>query len=105
MKHLQKAFDSYTDMDMNPHLSDYIKIDGQNITFTVQDGPVKTHNINGMQVTDILEYLSHLYISLNVDFPCDENEITIDCIHAALRAQELRTRNRELRGVEGTNKA
>lgn len=105
MKHLEKALETFTNMDFNPHLEPYINLKDNQITFTIQDGPVKLGGINGMQVTDMLEYILYLYESLNSDFPCEENEITTSAIETALMAQSLRTRDRESRGVEGYNKA
>ncbi len=74
------------------------------VSFIVQDGPIKEVGINGCQVTDMLEYVKHLYISLNAAFPCDENASTINCIEDALFWQKKRTADREKRGVEGFNK-
>lgn len=75
-----------------------------NVTFSIQDGPIKEEGTNGIQVTDMLAYCKEVYISLNHKYPCAENDLTIRNIDCALDAQKIRTTNRELRGVEGFNK-
>lgn len=74
------------------------------ISFKIQNGPIKENGKNGCQVTDMVAVSNHIYKELNRKYPSPENDITISSIDVALKAQELRTRNRELRGVEGYNK-
>jgi hypothetical protein len=73
------------------------------VKFTIQSDPVSEVGVNGCQAIDMLEYVGHLFTSLNESFPCIENQDTIDCIQEALLHQERRTADREARKVEGTN--
>jgi len=83
---------------------DYIAVDGRQVTFTIQDGPIGEVGVNGMQVTDMLNFVKEVYKSLNRAFPCRENSITITKIEEAIHWQDARTKDREQRGVEGQNK-
>lgn len=40
----------------------------------------------------------------NSKYPCTENKLTIQYLESALETNELRTKNRQSRGVEGQNK-
>lgn len=74
------------------------------VSFTVQSDPIKEVGVNGVQATDMLEYVKCLFESLNEAFPCRENALTITKLEEALHWQEARTKNRKKRGVEGENK-
>lgn len=99
MEHLEEALSQF-----EGNISKYISLEGNKVTFEIQDGPIKEVGRNGIQVTDMLAYCKEVYTSLNHNFPCAENELTIRNIDCALDAQKIRTTNRELRGVEGFNK-
>jgi len=111
MKHLSEA--SY---QLFMHTSDKGNIDtdghqkyhgvskGNNLHFTIQDGPIKEVGVNGIQATDLLFFCKELFKSLNKSFPCRENALTITKIEEALHWQEARTKDREKRKVEGYNK-
>ena len=75
------------------------------VKFIIQDGPIGDTliNLNGCQAEDMLAFVKHLFVSLNNTFESDENHITINALNIALDAQKLRTKDREKRGVEGTN--
>lgn len=98
MKHLKQAKFKMLDEDAK-----FISIDGNKITFTIQDGTVKEAGVNGLQASDLLEYCMELFNSLNSEFSCAENHVTITFIKKALEAQYERTRDRTERGVEGFN--
>ncbi len=98
MKHLNEAEKAMGN-------SSHIKVAGQNVVFTIQDGPIGEVGENGCQATDVLQFVNELFISLNNSFPCEENEATIKHIGEAVAWQESRTANRTKRGVEGQNKA
>jgi len=87
-----------------PFDSKHIQVDGNKVTFTIQDGTIKSSGVNGIQVTDMLEYIKDVYKSLNGSFPCRENSLTITKIEEAIHWQDARTKDRENRGVEGQNK-
>jgi len=95
MKHLNEALE-------NCNISDYTELNGNKITFTIQDGPIGEAGVNGIQVTDVLEYVKEVYKSLNSAFPCRENSLTITKIEEALH-WHARTKDRTNRGVEGKN--
>lgn len=75
------------------------------LTFKIQDGPIKEVGINGLQATDLLFFTKELFKSLNKDFPCRENALTITKIEEAIHWQDARTKDRESRGVEGIIKS
>ena len=74
------------------------------VKFTIQSDPIKEVGVNGCQAQDLLEYVTCLFESLNEAFSCNENEETIAHLKEAIFWQNERTRDRELRQVEGLNK-
>lgn len=84
-------------------ISENISVDGNQVSFTIQDGPIGDVGVNGIQVTDMLEYIKQVYKSLNDAFPCRENSLTITKIEEAIHWQDARTKDREARKVEGKN--
>lgn len=100
MKHLQEALDAYKGEGKQ-----FMSVEGNKLTFQIQDGPIKEFGVNGCQVTDVLEYLNEVYKSLNAAFPCRENALTITKIEEGLHWQDARTKDRQRRQVEGLNKA
>ncbi len=107
MKHLNNALQScyqIAQIDTDSGIINSIDIRKNKITFTIQDGPIKEFGINGIQVTDMLEYCKELFKSLNKDFPCRENALTITKIEEAIHWQDARTKDRKSRKVEGYNK-
>tara|TARA_R110002167_G_scaffold8826_2_gene40460 strand:+ start:419 stop:760 length:342 start_codon:yes stop_codon:yes gene_type:complete len=111
MRHTEKALNKMTpkvaeeDMAYNFIEIEKTKDEGiaPTVKFTMQSDPVSEVGVNGCQAVDMLEYVGHLFTSLNESFPCIENQDTIDCIQEALLHQEQRTADRENRKVEGTN--
>lgn len=100
------------------------------ICFKIQDGPIKDNGVNGCQVDTILQAGLMILEGLNKNFPCDfnieaiaqlrcaldelneleeivpgEHSKAINHVKAALHQMDLRTQERESRGVEGQNKA
>jgi hypothetical protein len=73
------------------------------VSFTIQSDPVKEVGVNGIQASDMLEYVKCLFQSLNEAFPCRENALTITKIEEAIHWQDARTKDRLKRGVEGSN--
>ncbi len=111
MQHLHsahKSVASITGEQVDPvagHIttSDYITVDKNRVYVTIQDGPICLVGINGVQVTDMLEFVKEVYKSLNSAYPCRENSLTITKIEEAIHWQDARTKDREGRGVEGKN--
>lgn len=73
------------------------------LIFKIQDGPIKEAGLNGCQVTDMIAVAKHIISGLDEKFPCNENKATIHHLDRALEMQDLRTKNREAREVEGTS--
>lgn len=68
-----------------------------------QNGPVKEAGVNGVTNEEVLSILLHRTKILNASYPCKENELAIDAMQQALNAFEYRTKERMVRGVEGTS--
>lgn len=105
MSYSIKAFENFA--NANPNASKYLKVEVINniptLTVQFQSAPIKEIGVNGMQVTDLLQYVYHLYEVLNNNYPCIENKYTMQNIDTALYHQSLRTQDRIKRGVEGKN--
>lgn len=82
-----------------------ISIDHVNnsVAIKLQKGPIKENGVNGCQVADGISLFRHLLSSLNKLYPSSENHISLAALGIVSMADKLRTRNRELRGVEGTS--
>lgn len=83
----------------------YVRHDVNSISFTLQDGPVKENGVNGCQVDEIIRAAKIILEGLQSKFPCRENAIALTKLDEALLWLNERTRNRELRQVEGTSQA
>ncbi len=66
-----------------------------------QNGPIKTHGVNGVQLTDVLRICLARYQMLNKSFPCRENSLVITKLQEAIMWDEERTAKRTAQGVEG----
>jgi len=105
MRHVEKALKKFGE-------TEFIKIENAEdikgvapiVSFTIQSDPIKEVGVNGIQATDMLEYVKCLFQSLNDAFPCRENSLTITKIEEAIHWQEARTKDRLKRQVEGENK-
>ena len=89
--------------DIRPHNFIYVRNDVNSIAFTIQNGPIKENGVNGCQVDTIIEAAKLIVEGLNTKYPCRENSIAITKLDEALMWLRERTRDREARGVEGTN--
>ena len=106
MKHLERALNVVAKNKLgDKKVSDFISVEGNKLTIEIQDGVIPENGINGVQITDVLEYVKEVYESLNTDFRCRENALTITKIEEGLHWQDARTKNRVKRNVEGDNKA
>jgi len=102
MKHLQKALDSFSTTKIgDKNFTDFITAKDNILTINIQDGTIPLAGVNGLQITNVLEYVSQVYKSLNLAFPCDENDYTINMIDLAIAWQYERTKQREKRDVDG----
>lgn len=112
MRHVEIAMLDFLNEKKDPILQNFIRIKNKEdikgvapiISFVIQSDPVKEVGTNGLQALDILEYTKFLFKSLDNSIPCEENQMTIKNIEAAIEWQKERTKNREKRGVEGENK-
>ena len=69
-----------------------------------QKGPIKEVGINGITERDLLEILRfRLENFQNSEFASDYNAKALDAINTAIESLDARTKDREKRGVEGTN--
>lgn len=75
------------------------------ITFRIQNGPIKEHGVNGCQVDTIIETAKKILEGLDAKFPSEYNKLAINKLDMALSHLEQRTKDREKRGVEGTSNA
>jgi hypothetical protein len=73
------------------------------ITFRIQNGPIKENGVNGCQVDTIVETAQAIVTGLNVQFPCKENKKIIHHLASALHWSKKRKADREKRNVEGKN--
>lgn len=56
MKHLQDAFEAMKNRTAGTvKFADCITVKGQEVSFCIQDGPIKEVGNNGIQVTDMVE--------------------------------------------------
>ena len=87
---------------INP--SKFVHIEGNKISFQIPDGVISENGINGIQASDLIRYCLELIKSLNNNFPCRENSITITKLEEAINAQDMRTVDRIKRNIEGKYK-
>jgi hypothetical protein len=73
------------------------------ITFRIQNGPIKEHGVNGCQVDTLIAAAMVIIYELNEKFGCEENVKAIEHLAAAYDYLKERKANREQRGVEGTS--
>lgn len=91
--------------EIRPNHFIYIRHDKNSLAFTLQNGPIKEHGVNGCQVDTIVATAKLMIEKLNEKFPCEENRMAISHLHYALFWLNERKKDRTERGVEGTSKA
>ena len=74
-----------------------------NIQF--QYGPIKEAGVSGITSESLLVVLLDRTLILDSRFPCPENKQAIEYMQKALDAFNARTKDRQTRGVEGTNQS
>ncbi len=79
----------------------FIHDESNQIAFQIQNGPIKENGINGCQVDTIIQTAKLIILGLNENFPCEENEETIQYLSLALAMLAKRRINRVSRDVEG----
>ena len=111
MRHVENALNKYNALQYPNIPNGFIQIENCEdvkgvapiVKFTIQSDPIGEVGVNGCQALNMLEYVKCLFQSLNESFPCRENALTITKIEEAIHWQEARTRDREIRNVEGQN--
>ncbi len=84
------------DRDNNGYIST------QSIKF--QQGPIKEAGVNGVADVDLLAIcIDRLEGFQSGDYKCDTNQTALQHLLDAVTALDSRTKERETRGVEGTN--
>lgn len=79
----------------------FINDDTNQIAFQIQNGPIKEKGLNGCQVSTIISLAKVMLEGLNSKFSCRENSMAISKLDECLMWLEKRTKDRELRNVEG----
>lgn len=85
------------------------EIDGQPSGYpfasvSFQNGPVKEHGVNGCHQEDLLLIVvDRLQCFQNGPFACADNAEALSHVEAALECLERRTKDRQVRGVEGVS--
>jgi hypothetical protein len=118
MKHLLKAIEEFKPIVVKSTLNekgnleiiqefinprDFVICKDNEITFKIQDGVISENGVNGIQAVDLIRFTLELIKSLNNEFSCRENSITITKLEEAINSQENRTLNRIIRNVESKN--
>ncbi len=96
---------AWFEKDIRPTVFIYVRNDKNSLSFTIQNGPIKEHGVNGCQVDTVIEAAKTILEGLNKNFPCRENATAITKLDEALMWLNKRKVDREARGVEGQNKA
>jgi len=91
--------------DVRPNNFIYVRHDKNSLSFTLQNGPVKEHGVNGCQVDTVVAAAKLIIEGLNAKFPCRENAMAITKLDEALMWLAERTKDRGVRGVEGRSQA
>ena len=73
------------------------------VAFTLQNGPIKENGKNGCQVDSLITVAKRILIGFYQQLPSHETSDAITKLDEALHHLDKRTRDREGRGVEGTN--
>jgi hypothetical protein len=108
LRHVSKALNKYTlENGASPFISVKNAFDTPGVapvvSFTIQSDPIGEVGVNGVQATDMLKYVKHLFESLNEAYSCSENAETLQHLKKAIHWQHLRTQDRKARQVEGMN--
>tara|TARA_R110000822_G_scaffold58364_2_gene146075 strand:- start:865 stop:1200 length:336 start_codon:yes stop_codon:yes gene_type:complete len=81
----------------------FIKVEYEDVTFTMQSGDVSDFGENGVQCDEMLMYVESYLKILNSHVKSPYNEKALKGIAIAISALKNRTENRIARGVESTH--
>ena len=74
------------------------------IQIKLQDGPIRLVGVNGAQIDEVIAWCRDRLLEFNAEpHFTPETAIAISDLNAALAWLQIRTRDRERRGVEGTS--
>lgn len=93
---------AFFEENIRPFFDIFIRNDKDSITFKMMTKPASEGG-EGCQFTTLIHCALIMCEKLNERFPCLENTKTIEALKNALEWQELRTKHRIERGVEGRN--
>jgi hypothetical protein len=79
----------------------FINDEANQIAFQIQSGPIKEKGLNGCQVNTIISLAKVMIEGFNSKFSCRENAMAITKLDECLMWLDKRTKDREMRGVEG----
>ena len=74
---------------------------GSRVTFKLQNGPIKQVGVNGCQIDDVIKWAREFIQKAESRVPHIQNRGALKGLKNALYCLNLRTRDRERRGVEG----
>ena len=95
---------TWFEKDIRPNHFIYVRDDKNSLAFTLQNGPIKEHGINGCQVDEVIEAARLILSGLNDKFPSKENAMAITKLEESLLWLHKRKLDREKRNVEGYSK-
>lgn len=70
--------------DIRPTSFIYIRNDKNSISFTLQNGPIKEHGVNGCQLDTLIAAGLKILVGLNEKFPCEQNTKAIQSLNESL---------------------
>tara|TARA_R110000796_G_scaffold252618_2_gene388742 strand:+ start:7011 stop:7436 length:426 start_codon:yes stop_codon:yes gene_type:complete len=70
--------------------------DVNEVSFKIQNGPIKEVGVNGCQVETLIECAMTMIMGLNENFPCNENHMAISKLKEASLWLQERKKDREL---------
>ncbi len=91
--------------EIRPYHHIYVRHDVNSLSFTIQNGPIEEHGVNGCQVDEVIATAKIIIEGLNKKLPCRENSMVITKLDEALMWLQKRNDDRQDRVVEGKNKA
>ena len=96
------AFHKYEVRPVTGEVNSSDNVEFAKISF--QNGPIKEFGINGCHQEDLLAIVQHrLECFQEGDFACIENERALNSLKECIAHLNSRTKDRNERGVEGTN--
>jgi hypothetical protein len=91
--------------EMRKTMPIYVDHEVNMISFRIQDGPIKENGVNGCQVDTLIHAAERILTEFDKKINCVHNQMALQGLRSAIHELNLRTEDREKRGVEGTSKA